>query len=221
MHRILLIILLLGSGMTSGCSGITSGRQRIVGSGNIISETRLATGFTSIVLESPADIRVSYGSTESVVVKGGDNIVPLIETNIENARLVIKVKADATYKTTQPVQVDITVISLEGIINLGVGNIQISGITGDAFEVEHKGSGSTILTGTVNSVNFTLSGPGSINGDQLIAKNGMVVNNGTGMITVYASDHLEAIVNGSGSIHYHGNPATIHKSVNSSGSIEE
>jgi hypothetical protein len=66
-----------------------------------------------------------------------------------------------------------------------------------------------------------LGGSGNIYCDQLKAKAATVTLNGSGNITVYASESLDAAINGSADIRYSGSPARVNKNGKGSGNIRE
>ncbi len=221
MSKKFLTTLILGVWFLPGCSLIPDVPATVNGSGNVISETRAASGFTSISLESSADVNVTFGTAESVVITAEDNIAPLIETNVQNHQLIIKTRPLATFSTTKPVRINLTMKSLERVSMSGSGNINVPEVTGDAISVDMPGSGNITIGGTANSVNINMDGSGNIFCDKLITKSATVVLKGSGNITVYASDSLDATNSGSGDIRYSGSPASVSKKVTSSGSIHE
>jgi hypothetical protein len=221
MTKKILAILILGALIFSGCYLIPDVPGTVKGSGNVISESRDATGFTSISVEGSANVNVAIGTKESVVISGEENILPLIETNVENHQLVIKTKPQTNYTTTKPVLVKVTMISLEAISIGGSGNMDVPDLSGNAFKADLTGSGNITVKGSANSVKAMVSGSGHIYCGQLKAKTATAVLTGSGNITIYASDSLEATLSGSGSIRYSGNPANVKKNVTGSGTIKD
>lgn len=221
MNKKLLFILIILTLTISSCSLISDRPAVVRGSGNVISETRDVTGFTSISLEGSANVHVTMGTTESVVVSGEDNIVPLIETNVLKHELVIKTKPLMSYSTTRPVRVDVTMISLDQVSISGSGNLDVPELKADSFYANLAGSGNITLSGEANTTNFTISGSGNIFSDRLTAKTAKALISGSGNITMYASDALDATITGSGDIRYSGSPASLSKNVSGSGSIHE
>jgi hypothetical protein len=221
MTKKILVLLIFGSLVLSSCFLIPDVPARVHGSGNVTSETRDATGFTSISVEGSANVNVAFGTKESVTITAEDNIAPLIETNVQNHQLVIKTKPQMSYSTNRPVIIDVTMVSLDSVSIGGSGNIDVPELTADAFKAEITGSGNITVRGTANSVNLTVSGSGNLYCDQLKAKTAVATLTGSGNITIYASDSLEATLSGSGSIRYSGNPAKVKKNVTGSGTIEE
>jgi hypothetical protein len=219
MMKKLLVILTVITLSISACSVLPVGLNTIKGSGNVTSETRDVSGFTGINLAGSANVDVTLGEPEAVVVEAEDNIAPLIETRVENNQLVISLKPKTNIATTKPVRVHVTMKSLDKITLGGSGGVTSSNLNGDAIQVDLPGSGNIQLSGTVKSAIITLSGSGRVTCDQLKASSVRVKVSGSGNARVYASDSLEAGVSGSGSIRYSGNPAQINKNVTGSGSI--
>lgn len=201
------------------CSTINISPNTVTGSGNVISETRNVSGFDSVMLEGSGDVTISFGGSESVVVKADDNIVPLIETTVQNGRLVISTKNNTNITTRDGIHVAVTVKSLKGVSLKGSGDIKVTDLTGSNVTVELPGSGNITVTGTADSVNISLAGSGNIYCDGLQARSATISLNGSGNINAYASENLQATLSGSGTIRYSGNPSQVNKSVTGSGMI--
>jgi hypothetical protein len=217
MNRKMLISLTVFMLATLACSVLSP--NTVVGSGNVVSEKRNVSGFTSIELKSPADVNITIGTTESAVIKADDNILPLIETNVSNEKLVIGNQVFKNIRASHPIQISITMKSLRGIAMSGSGSMNASGLVGQDLVVDLPGSGDITLTGTANNVTINLPGSGNIFCDGLKASSAIVTLNGSGNITVFASESLDANIRGSGAIRYNGNPAQVKKNISGSGTI--
>ncbi|RPI28203.1 MAG: DUF2807 domain-containing protein [Chloroflexota bacterium] len=220
LKRFLVIAIVLTLAI-SACSIMTPAGETVRGSGNVISETRAVSGFTSISVEGSADVDVVFGTTESLVIEAEDNILPLIETVVQNNRLIIRTRPQTSITTTRPIQVSLTMISLEGVSMTGSGSIDVPELSGDSFSVKLPGSGSITIAGTANSVDIDMLGSGTIDCEELEARNATVDLGGSGTVRVYASESLDATLTGSGNIWYSGDPAMVNKTVTGSGSIQE
>jgi hypothetical protein len=222
MHKSIFSILIVLALSTMACSIGTiavNPKGQIQGSGNVVSEKRPTSGFTSIALHGSANVYVIFGETESVTVKTDDNILPLIETRVQNNQLIISTKDNTSFTSTDPVRVDVTMKSLDDIILSGSGMINVPELKGEVLKVDLPGSGNINVAGEVNQVNINLGGSGIVSCSGLRAMNATVNLSGSGNITVYASDSLDATLSGSGNIQYSGNPANISKNITGSGSI--
>ena len=215
-----ILITLALSALACSIGGISvSPGGQIQGSGNVVSENRPVSGFTSIALRGSANVYVVFGETESVSVKTDDNILPLIETSVRNSQLIISTKNNTSFTSTDPVRVDVTMKSLDNINLSGSGIINVPELNGDVLQVDLPGSGNINVAGQVNQANINLGGSGIISCSGLKAKSVTVNLSGSGNITVYASESLDASLSGSGNIQYGGNPANVSKNVTGSGSI--
>ncbi len=214
-----LVVLVLTALACSPLSIVSISPKTVTGSGNVISETRSVSGFDSIDLQGSGSVTVSLGSDESVLVEADDNIVPLIETTVQNGKLVISTKDNTNINTRTGIHITVAMKSLKSLTLSGSGEIQTKGKFGDSLSVMLPGSGSITVEGGVDSVNISLPGSGNIYCDQLLARSATVSLNGSGTISVYASESLDASLRGSGTIRYSGNPSQVNKSVTGSGNI--
>ena len=61
----------------------------VVGSGNIVQETRSVTGATGVDLQSVANLTIEQGAPEELILQTDDNLLTLILTDVQNGILVI------------------------------------------------------------------------------------------------------------------------------------
>ena len=212
----ILVVLIL---TVSGCNAGPFNTNTIVGSGKVASETRTVSGFDYVELKGSGNVEISFGTTESVTVKGDDNILPLIETSVLGDTLVINTKPFTTMTTANEIKISITMKSLQGLTLSGSGNIDVAGVNGKSIVVEMPGSGNITVNGTSDSVTIRLPGSGNIFCEGLKTQSATVTMDGSGNITVFASNLLDASIRGSGSIHYFGNPTQVKTNVTGSGTI--
>jgi hypothetical protein len=220
MKKNLIALLIIISMPLFACSITFNSPQTIRGSGVLASESRPVSGFDAIELVGSADVNVSFGETESVVVEAEDNILPLIETRVRGGRLVINWKPNTSVSATKPVLVTVTMKSLEAASIPGSGSITIAGMNAGKVKFDLRGSGNITADGTADSVDVSFGGSGNILCGDLQARSARVKLTGSGNVEVFASESLDVTLNGSGSVTYSGNPAQVHKSVPGSGSIE-
>lgn len=95
MNKKILPLFIIVALMLGACSFATIGFESVVGSGNVASENRNVSSFTSIVLLGSAHVEVTFGQSESVSIEADDNILPLVETIAKNNQLVIGNKSNA------------------------------------------------------------------------------------------------------------------------------
>ncbi len=203
------------------CSTLSMGTNRVVGSGHLVSESRTVANFTAVDVQGSADVTVALGNSASVIVQADDNIVPMVETSVQNGTLVIGMKPATNITSFSPIRVTVTVksMNLDALGLSGSGSLKVSGMSGPDLSVQLSGSGGITVDGSVDHVSIKLPGSGNVHCEGLKAKSANVTLLGSGNIYVYASESLDASIVGSGTIRYTGNPAQVTKNVSGSGVI--
>lgn len=194
--------------------------QWIRSSGDVIKETRNVDKFESIKSSSSADVIITQGNTQSVVVESDANLVPYIITKVDDGVLVIDIKKN--YKNINILKVHITVPNLESIVISGSGDIKIPSVfkTNELY-VKINGSGDLSAKFDVKSLEYRSSGSGdgSFSGVKGILK---IYVNGSGDITardLRLSD-CNIKVSGSGDLNLSGSSEDLVIAVNGSGDID-
>ncbi len=194
--------------------------NRVIGSGHEASEPRqVGSEFTSVELAGSADVNILLSNVQSVNVASDDNIVPLIETKVVNGRLIVSTKPNTSFTATNGVTVTVAIKSLKQVIVSGSGNLQVARMSGPELAIDLAGSGHVTAEGTVDHLSISLPGSGNILCNQLKAHTADVTLQGSGTITLFADQSLNATLLGSGTIRYEGNPAQVTKNVTGSGDI--
>jgi hypothetical protein len=189
-----------------------------IGSGIVVSETRSVSGFQSVLLEGVAKVDLTIGSSDLVVVEADNNLLPLINTTVQNGTLLIGNTSNAILPS-KPIRIHIMMKSLEGIALSGSGDIFVSHLTAKNMRIDLSGSGDITVAGTADTLNIILSGSGDIHGNNLMARSVDATLQGSGDIVLYVSEDLDAKIIGSGDIYYYGNPAKVIQSITGSGNI--
>lgn len=231
---------LLISVFAFGCIFIDGGgftAERVHGSGTVISEERAVSVFDQIHLKGSGKVILTRGANQSVRVKTDDNIMPHIQTEVENGRLVISHERKNIRPTV--LTIHITAANLEGVAISGSGDItgneefisdrfyaDIAGsgdisVTVNAKHLESNisGSGSICLSGSANTYDATITGSGDVDAFDLQTRNSAVVITGSGNCRVSVSDKLQAKITGSGDVLYKGDPR-ISQAITGSGKVK-
>ena len=120
--------------------------------GTIITEVRELPAFDRIFTEQDVDVFITEDNYSEVKVEAGENIVPLIETVVEDGILIIRNKNRCNWARSykKPLNVYIKTPGLTYIHSNGSGNIKsLNTITVDSFDIRTEGAGNVELT--VNS----------------------------------------------------------------------
>ncbi len=216
--------------------------QNIKGSGNIKKESRETGAFTGLLLQGPMDVEISYGKDNKITIEADDNLLPYIETNVENNKLIIKTKKNIGINSRSKLVVHVYMTNISTLQLSGSGNIDGSGdfsnngktdigISGsgniklrferfDELELGLSGSGNIDLKGkTVNSITASLSGSGNIECSDLVTNDVFAKISGSGNIKVNAQKSIDAKISGSGNVYYKGTASNINTKKSGSGEV--
>ena len=215
------------------------GGERITGSGVVRTETRNVSSFHSIVVGVPAKVNLRQGDTESLSISGDDNIVPLVETIVEDGTLKIRWAGRGNYSANfKSLEIVVNATAIDGLTIRGSGQIHAgrlkattlrttidgSGAIGlDALEAESvnvaiQGNGSVMAAGRADSLDLTIAGSGQVSAARLESRRARITLQGSGQATVWAKDDLNATIAGSGQIAYYGKPQ-LSQTIAGSGSV--
>ena len=208
------------------------------GSGNVTNETRNVSDFNQINTNGDMEIIVSPGNNNSVVVQGDSNVIPNIQTSVNNN--VLTVSNSNVIGGSKPAKIYITVVDLNAVqvggsgnftgtdlklksLNLflsGSGSINLVNLVADSIKLVNSGSGLTSISGNVKSQEIIISGTGEYKAKDLQSNTATVEIDGSGQATVNVINQLNIIINGSGQVSYLGNP-NIQQQVTGSGTVKK
>jgi len=217
---------------------IGAAAERIKGSGVPVTETRAVAGFHRIALGVGADVELRQGSSEGLTIAGDDNIVPRVETVVDNGTLRIRWKERNTQASYQRLHLVIDVRDLDELTQGGSGRVHAERLRSPSFKATLGGSGTVVidaletktagltlagsgeatLAGRADRLDATLAGSGELAAGKLATRNANVVLQGSGHAVVRASDQLDVTIAGSGEVVYLGAPA-VRKTVLGSGTV--
>ncbi len=180
----LIITAILFTGIiTQSC---TKEWAKIDGIGSVTSETLRLPEFNRISMEGADNVFITYGEVQHVEVTGHPNIISRIQTEVVNDTWFVELERgnygryELTYHITLP--------TLEKVTNTGSGNLTINTpMVTDHLEVQ-------------------LMGSGSFSGFLLSTRTCQADIVGSGNIEISVANHLDATLEGSGSVFYKGTP---------------
>ena len=191
--------------------------NKIKGSGNIISESRELTNFSSINLLGSIDISINSSDEYNCTVVGDDNLIPYIKTEVVNNNLQISINNN--YSSTEELAVNVNASEYDEVSISGSGDINIIDFKNDNLSLNINGSGNITANGKVQTFIATISGSGNIVSTELISKSATITIDGSGDAKIWATDSISSQINGSGNIEYYGNPINVKSKINGSGNI--
>jgi Putative auto-transporter adhesin, head GIN domain len=191
----------------------------VQGSGVAATDVRELPPFTAVELAGANDVRIGVGGEQRVVVRGDDNLVAIVTTQVSDGTLVL----DQTepFSSSTPLSVEITVPSLERAILAGAGTMTVDGHDLETLALTLSGSGTIGGAGSAQELVVDLSGSGDVELDTLVAEAATVTLSGTGNVQVHATRSLDALVSGAGTIAYSGDPQDVRSAVTGTGAVSE
>jgi hypothetical protein len=188
------------------------------GSGVASTQARSLAPFTGVELAGDNNVVVQVGARQSVVVHADSNLLGRVTTRVRSGRLVIGT-TPGNFSAKTPMFVAVRVPSLDRLRLRGDGNISVTGVDSRNLTVALPGSGNIDATGATTKLDVTISGEGTAQLRQLIARDAQAALGGDGSIMLTATHSLTARVSGSGTILYGGAPLHVTRSVTGSGTI--
>lgn len=199
---------------------VSCNKEKVAGSGEIISETRNVANFYSVSAYGSTEVYINYGPQYAVTVKGYENIVPRLKTIVENGTLIVKYENGVNISNDNS-EIYITMPTLQSVSSHGSNEFKVTGnfIGMETFTASTYGSGDiTIEGGGAKNVLFKISGSGDIEAFGFSTENAIVQINGSGDAALSVTQNLKATISGSGNVYYKGSPA-IDASVSGSGKV--
>lgn len=204
-------------------------------------EIRNLGNFDEIGLAIPANLYLTQGSKNEVIIEADEDLLEKIETEVHGSSLNIQFEKWYNYRGVSDINVYITVKDIKKLVVSGSGDvIAKSAIHADKLSFLISGSGSILIdnltttdidamiTGSgnvriqgkskANGIDVTVTGSGDFESLDLEFEEGDLTVTGSGSIRTFVSKELDANITGSGKIYYKGNPL-IDANITGSGKI--
>ncbi|HRP56774.1 DUF2807 domain-containing protein [Agriterribacter sp.] len=196
-------------------------KESLTGDGAVQTEERNVNAFTKVATHGSTTIHIVQGADFEVKVKGYANLLPYLKTTVENGVLSVR------YENTRNVRNDnsevfITMPVLTGLSSSGSGDMHAAGEFGSNtnFDVNISGSADiTVEKGAAENFVLHSSGSGSFNSFGFTSQNADIAISGSGTAKITVSQKLKVKINGSGSVYYKGDPATVDNDISGSGKV--
>lgn len=215
------------------------GNEKVKGNGNVTTITRSTGDYDGVNVGGFFDVILVKGKEGKVTVKGEENLMKYIVTEVKRGDLHIKVKKGVNIRTTKRLTVTVPIQSIDQVSLEGSGNIRgelllkadsfgvsLGGSGNITLEVDATsvkssigGSGNIKLSGDANSFKGSIAGSGSIKAYELQVNTVKATIAGSGDIRISVKDEIKSTIAGSGSIYYKGNPPKINTKSVGSGSV--
>ena len=216
--------------------------KRVKGNGKVVTIERSVGDYDYVSVAGWFDVELVDGEEGEISLKGEENLLEYIKTEVKNGDLVIKTKKGVNLQPSSwkdGIVVTVPVESINGTSLSGSGDVigkttlkaddfktSISGsgdieldVEANTLKASMSGSGDIRLSGKATDFDVSVSGSGDIKAYDLQAEFVTAQVSGSADIKVTAKQSLKARVSGSGDISYKGNPKKIDTKSSGSGDI--
>lgn len=201
--------------------------EQVQGNGTIKRQARDLAHFSGLTLSLQGEVEVHTGAgPESVTVETDDNLLPLVETVVEDGMLKIRAKRDTNLRTrhlkfiVQTRGLDRVAVAGSGTVDAdavrgarikfdvgGSGTIKVHRLEGESVSVNLAGSGDLKgADGSVRNISISVGGSGSVDLAHVRSETASVTVAGSGDAALWVRDSLSLTVAGSGDVDYYGDP---------------
>lgn len=216
--------------------------KRIQGNGNVVTIERNVGNYDEVSSAGWFDVELVSGSEGQLTIRGEENLLEYIKTEVKDGRLVIKTEKGVNLKPSSwrsGILITVPIEEISGVSLSGSGDVvsktvlktdnfraSIAGSGDVTLELEAtnvkasiSGSGDMNLEGSTRNLEVAVAGSGDVKAYDLEADNVEAKVSGSADLKVTANEMIRARVSGSGDITYKGNPSKIDSKSSGSGDI--
>jgi hypothetical protein len=176
--------------------------------------------FRAIAIKGPVNIEVHAGQAQSVKVLGRPEFTSRVVTSVQGEELKIEFNGKRDVSMKDGDRIVVTVPSLVKCIVEGAGQVVIDNVKEDRLDLQFQGAGRLEAKGAAKWLRLKAQGVGEVTTQYLKAERADINFEGIGDVKVHASQTLNAVVRGMGSLTYFGRPKTLNKSVQGIGDVK-
>jgi hypothetical protein len=230
MGRLRPLVALFAIGLTaSGCGnlGVLVGSPGIPGSGKVAEEDRTIGEFTEIEVHGVVAADVTAGESPMLKLSGDDNLLPLIETEVRDGRLVIRAKPGQNINPTTPLKAAVTATKPLGRAEVsgaascrvaaptapkfhgqgsGATSLTLEGLDAEQLDLDASGASTVAASGKVQALTAGASGASNLRLAGLEASTADVSVSGASGAEVKATEAITGSASGASNITVLGNP---------------
>lgn len=217
--------------MVCGMMALTSCKMNLNGwdtdlieaSDNVVTKEYKLTPFEEVKMNGVGQVELVQSETRNGVVEltAPDNYIELYKFESDGKELDINFVKKGINIHTKGVKIKVYTSDLVRIENRGAASISMDSLDTDQIEIVNSGVGNIKISGITDDAYLTCSGVGSIRAEGLKALNVKASVSGVGSIECNASEEIEGRVSGVGSLRYSGNPKHQDNKRTGIGSISE
>lgn len=232
-----ILVLTLGLVATAGCIGsIATG---LPGNGVIQTVSRDVPEFQKIEVRGAFDVEVKTGPHGPVQIKGDENLLELVKTEVTDGRLVVSLAAGQSIRPTQMIHVGVSCPMLDSAEVHGASRMKVESTEAETFAAKSvgasqltveslktkdlklvsTGASSVTLAGTATHANADVTGASKANLGGLAAEEAEVEVAGASQATVQATKRVAGSATGASQVHVVGKPDRVEVKTSGASSV--
>ncbi len=192
-------------------------QRNVMGSGRESTITRKINDFNVLISKLSADIHVRLGRPAKLTISGDDNLIPLVNTELNDG--VLQITVDKGYVTKTALLITIDVPEIKMVRLGGSGEIRLFDVNSEKLKLILEGAGDIQASGKVISLEVEINGSGDLDLSDLITVNSQIAISGAGDAELNITGVLDVVIEGSGDVVYSGSPKKILTKINGSGEV--
>lgn len=206
-NRLLIIIVMVAMAAALACDNSSDGpADFIVGSGNVVSESRQVSGFHGISVSGISEVSVELTGSESLTITTDDNILEHLVSEVVSGILFLGPENNVSVTPSRGIVYSLTANTFDKVELSGSVSVRAEGIDDELFEINMSGACTVQSEGRADRQNIAASGSCIYNGERLESRIVTINVSGTTYMLVRVSEILEGQASGSALIEYIGNP---------------
>lgn len=195
-------------------------KDRLVADGNIITEVRNPGTFSGVHSSGANPIKITYGSTYKVEIRGSANLIPHYKTTIHNG--ILNLGYEFVNVRNDDIEIFVTMPEIKSASMSGSGKLDINGNfpVQNLFRLTISGSSKTNINDVFSAleVNVNISGSGDANLEKILSERAEVKISGSADVRLSVLNNLKVRISGSGKVYYTGH-AVVDSEISGSGAV--
>ena len=222
MFKSIILLGMLMAILLTGC-----GQSPITGSGNVVTQEEVISGFDKVEVSHAFKVNISQGETFSVVVRMDDNLFEYLDVVKQGSTLKIGLKTDRISRDDSTREAEVTMPDLTGLDLRGASQVTLTGfkstnalnldlsaashLRGDIeagdTQIDVSDASQVTLRGSAGDVTMDdVSGASTVDLADFPVTNANVTARDGSVITVNASGTLDVDARGASEVYYVGDP---------------
>ena len=194
-------------------------RHAVEGSGVIAEDVRSVASFSGIDISGFCEVDVTAGQlTDTVTVRGDDNLLSLVQTTVESG--VLRIRNDNHIRPKAGLRIVVSTTGIDALAISGAVKATVREIDESVFRLKSSGASKIFLSGRTDSFELRGDGASRIDAGQLVSDNVSVTSSGAGKAIVHATKKLDVKISGAWKVVFHGSPPVINRAVSGAGKIK-